>query len=94
LIDLTTVGLALSNSKAAIRSRCKACKTPNYQGPARIFDERARRHRNIVNAGFRGRLEPAGGTAQSRPQAIRLMAKAQPRALADAQLSALPKQGR
>ena len=53
LIDLTTDGLALSNSKAAIRSRWQ---NTNTIGPrAKIFYESPRSHPNTVNDGFPGR---------------------------------------
>jgi hypothetical protein len=52
LIDLTTEGLALSNSTAAIRFQYTSCKTPNHRLSRQIFDESAGLAANIVNGGF------------------------------------------
>jgi hypothetical protein len=48
LIDLTIVGLALSNSKAAIPS----AKQPTIDPEAEIFHENPRLQRNTVNDFF------------------------------------------
>ena len=76
LIDLTTVGLALSKSKAAIPS---PCKTPNHRLQPPILYESVKLHRNTVNGGFPSRRsrppETSAGAFKPFPRAIRLMAK-------------------
>jgi hypothetical protein len=61
LIDLTTDGLALSNSTAAIRFQYPIYKTPNHQLVRQIFNEGAPLRQNSVNGGFPG--SPTGSPA-------------------------------
>jgi hypothetical protein len=91
LIDLTTDGWALSNSKG--RNPCH-CKSRDDPLEAEIFYESDRLQQNTVNDDLSvrpGWLKTAGGTTKRAGGAIRLMAGrnrgAQP---VPAQLSTLP----
>jgi hypothetical protein len=96
LIDLTTDGLALSNSTAAIRSQYRNLQSTNHRLVRQIFDEGAPLRQNTVNGGFPGSLKGPPTTAGQPLNCIPLSnstigASAAVHVPEPAQLSTLPK---